>query len=104
MMKRIIVKAALAAAFAAVVLTAAERDYLASVVCVSCEGKPLCERVTFAAEITDRAVHEDIADAVLSVLGSDAGLDKVAVVDRTGDEYRLSSDAVDAACAGARGE
>ena len=99
-----ITKAALAVLFAAVVLTSAEREYLTSVVCVTCAGKPLCERVALAAEITDRAVHADITEAVLSVLGGDTATDKTAGVFRGSDEYRLSSDAVDAACAGARGK
>ena len=96
--------AVLAALFAAVALTAAEREYLASVVCVTCGDKPLCERVAFAAEITERAAHTDAAEAVRAVLGEDARLSSVAAVDRAGEEYRLSCDAVDAACAGAKGK
>ena len=102
-MRRITAKKA-AALFAVVVLTAAERDYLTAVVCAMCEGKPLCERVTLAAEITDRAEHEDIADAVLSVLGNKPELNKVAGVDKESEEYRLSLDAVDAALGGCRGK
>lgn len=89
-------------------LTAAERDYLASVVSAAAGEKPLCEQTAVAALILAESERRraDLAETVAE-LTSDGTLSDTAVTapaDRSGDAYRITRDAVDAALSGAVGE
>ena len=89
-------------------ITQSEREYLAAVITVSCEGKVLSERVQLAGKIIDMAENagypDSIADAVTALYSSGeiTGIGKISETDRTSKEYRLSLDAVDAALGGNR--
>lgn len=89
-------------------LTAAERDYLVSVVSAVAGEKPLCEQTAVAALILAESERRraDLVETVAE-LTSDGTLSDTAVTapaDKSGDRYRITRDAVDAALSGAVGE
>lgn len=88
----------------ALALTFSERDFLATVITVTCPDAPLYDRVTLAQTAIARAEerNECVRDSVDSLISEGQLCDygEITSVDRSGKEYRLSLDAVLAAESG----